>query len=273
MNRLASEVQWRAFCVSGTMYFVSEKWLFTSKPFMVISEDTPGIDWIDYDFDEGKAVGTVTVTAHLSRWSAPPGSLIRVVNMGPIDGNWLVNDVDRSLFDTIATITAKKPEPVLPEPTSIGGLPKSFVPGIGGPSHASTEISATQGNAIQRKVVAFAQSQLGLPYQWGAESPGHSFDCSGLTQAAYNSAGLKIPRTSQTQWTFGRQLSKVEILQPGDLVFFAGSDGSMSAPGHVGIYIGNGNMIDAPHTGAFVRVDRDFKNQSDFVGATRPWQR
>ncbi len=109
-----------------------------------------------------------------------------------------------------------------------------------------------------------------MPYTYGAEQPGVTFDCSGLTQAAYASAGITIPRTSQEQWAFGRQLSVVEELQPGDLVFSVGSDGTPSAPGHVGIYIGNGNMIVAPHTGAFIRV-QNYKG-SDYVGATRPWQ-
>lgn len=274
MQRLAQEVQWRCFCVSGIIYFMSDQWLFNSKPFMTISEDSPGVDWLDYDFDEGKKVATVTGTIHLSRWSAPPGSIVRIVDMGVIEGNWLVQEVSRSLFDTIATVTMVKPQPVLPEPINISSVPKSFVgPTIAG-KRTIPEISAAQGNAIQKAVVLYVQSQLGVPYKWGTEVPGIDFDCSGLTQAAYGSAGLNIPRTSQEQFSFGKLLSVVEPLQPGDLVFFVGSDGTAIAPGHVGIYIGNSQYIDAPFTGAVVRVDILSVNgtgPNQYVGATRPW--
>ena len=275
MQRLASEVNWRAFCVSGVIYFVSDHWLFKSMPFMTISEDSDGIDWIDCDYDEGKPRATVTVTCHLKRWAAPPGSTVELTDMGILDGKWLVDTVSRSIFDTVGTITLIKPLPLLPEPIALSGIPKGFMsndpPKPGGKDQ---EINLTAANAIQKRVVAYAHSQLGVPYQWGGEQKGVGFDCSGLAQAAYHHAEPKIalPRTSQTQWTFGVKLSKSDILQPGDLVFFAGSDGSMSAPGHVGIYVGHGNMIDAPHTGANVRVDYNFRtNFGDYVGATRPW--
>jgi cell wall-associated NlpC family hydrolase len=272
MQRLANDVNWRAFCVSGTIYFVSDHWLFKSMPFMTISEDSPGIDWIDCDYDEGKPRATVTVTAHLHRWAAPPGSTVEISDMGILDGKWLVDTVSRSIFDTVGTITLVKPLPLLPEPIALSGIPKGFmVPNIGGKGGNNKEINLTEANAIQKRVVAYAHSQLGVPYQWGGEVKGVGFDCSGLAQAAYHYAEpkIKLPRTSQTQWNFGVKLTRNDILQPGDLVFFEpGADG----PGHVGIYVGHGNMIDAPHTGAFVRVDYNFRqNWGGYVGATRPW--
>ncbi len=66
--------------------------------------------------------------------------------------------------------------------------------------------------------------------------------------------GVQLPRTSEEQATVGTPVDSLADAQPGDLVFFAGSDGSASSPGHVGIYIGNGEMIDAPHTGTSVQV-------------------
>ena len=83
------------------------------------------------------------------------------------------------------------------------------------------------------KVLAYAEAQLGKPYQWGATGP-DAFDCSGLAMMAYRAAGITIPRTSQAQWAYGRQIPASQV-QPGDLVFFAGADGTMTAPGHVGI--------------------------------------
>lgn len=271
MNRLGQEVDWRAFCVKGTIFFVSEDWLFKSKPFMTISEDTDGIDWIDYDFDEGKKRGTATVTAHLGRWSAPPGSVVAIERHGQINGRWLVDEVSRPIFSTIGTITLIKPNPVLPEPTTLSSVPKNF--GMQAPQPAGARNAGTNiiGSKVQKTVVAYAQSQIGIPYKWGAEEAGVDFDCSGLTQAAYDSAGIYIPRVAQDQYNAGPVLSILDNLQPGDLVFFGDDTTSIE---HVGIYIGNGQMIDAPHTGAYVRIDSNFTSWTNpkYVGATRPWQ-
>jgi hypothetical protein len=271
MQRLAQEVNWRAFCVSGTIYFISEHYLFQSKPFMTISEDTIGIDWIDYDFDEGKHKGTLTVTAHMGRWSAPPGSIVQIKDMGVIDNKYIVNDVSRSLYNEIGTITLERPLPILPEPVALSGIPSGFGSSPT-PKTGDGGISITQGNKMQQTVVAYVQSQLGVPYQWGGEQKGVAFDCSGLAQAAYDSAGLspQLPRVAQGQYDYGKKLSRADKLEPGDLVFFGSGVNGIE---HVGIYVGNGAMIDAPHTGARVRIDKNFLNWTDpaFVGATRPW--
>lgn len=103
-------------------------------------------------------------------------------------------------------------------------------------------------------VVALADKFLGTPYVWGGSQPG-GFDCSGLVQYVYGQLGVSLPRTSEEQATVGTAVPGLAEAQPGDLLFFAGSDGTASAPGHVGIYIGNGQMIDAPYTGTDVRVE------------------
>jgi cell wall-associated NlpC family hydrolase len=260
MQRLASEVNWRCFCVSGTIYFIDDDTLFKAKPFMVIDEDTDGIDWIDYDYDEGKRVATVTVTAHLGRWSAPPGSTVEIKNMGIPNGKHLVTQIDRSLYDTIGTITLKKPQPVLPEPTSLDStnISQQTPPSPGGPSllppgQGDPLIGAT--GSVQQKIVDYALQQIGVPYVWGAESTGVAFDCSGLAQAAYEAAGISIPRTSQQQFAAGPRVYAPSVLLPGDLVFFQGAPEPTPPPGHVGIYIGDGKWVEAPYTGAVVRVE------------------
>jgi len=118
MYRLANEVQWRRFFVSGVFYFISEDDLFKSQPIATIDEDSDGIDAIDGDYDEGKKTATLTVKCQMGRWAAPPGSVIQIRNMGPWNGRWLVNDVERSAFDPNGTITLKKPLPRLPEPSA-----------------------------------------------------------------------------------------------------------------------------------------------------------
>ncbi|MFI8201825.1 NlpC/P60 family protein [Streptomyces sp. NPDC085937] len=97
------------------------------------------------------------------------------------------------------------------------------------------------------KALAFARAQIGKPYVWGATGPG-SYDCSGLTQAAWKAAGVSLPRTTYDQVNAGTAVP-VSQAQPGDLVFF------YDDVTHVGIYIGNGMMIHAPKPGAYVREE------------------
>jgi len=114
------------------------------------------------------------------------------------------------------------------------------------------------------KVILFAAAQLGKPYQWGATGP-DAFDCSGLAMMAYRAAGITIPRTSQQQWAAGPRVPPGQQ-EPGDLVFFAGSDGTPQAPGHVGILLSPDLMIDAPYARMPVRLDP----VNGEVGSTRP---
>jgi hypothetical protein len=110
-------------------------------------------------------------------------------------------------------------------------------------------------NVVQATAVAYAESQIGVPYAWGGTSPGAGFDCSGLVVWAYGLAGVVLPRVADDQW-HGLPHVALDQIVPGDLVFFgnAGAAGS-SAADHVGIYIGDDAMVDAPHTGAVVRID------------------
>lgn len=117
---------------------------------------------------------------------------------------------------------------------------------------------AASGRAA--RAVAFAQQAIGKPYVWGATGPG-SFDCSGLTQAAWKAAGVSLPRTTYTQIDAGRRVARGG-LAPGDLVFF------YEGLSHVGLYIGGGKMIHAPRPGTAVRVAPI--DEMPFAGATRP---
>jgi cell wall-associated NlpC family hydrolase len=118
-----------------------------------------------------------------------------------------------------------------------------------------------------RTAIDYARAQLGLPYQWGGDGPAHGdpgFDCSGLTQAAYAAAGISLPRTAQAQYQAGPTLPPGTSPEPGDLVFY----GTPTTVHHVGLYIGNDLMIDAPHHGAPIRIE-DFR-WKDYLAATRP---
>jgi len=107
---------------------------------------------------------------------------------------------------------------------------------------ASTGRSSVSSNAV----IAYASNFLGIPYVWGGTSPS-GFDCSGFTQYVFAHFGVNLPRVSEDQQNVGTFVSRAN-LQPGDLVFFG------TPAHHVGIYVGNGNMINAPHTGAVIRI-------------------
>jgi cell wall-associated NlpC family hydrolase len=112
--------------------------------------------------------------------------------------------------------------------------------------------------------IAFAAQQLGTPYLWGGTGPG-GFDCSGLVQAAYRSAGIALPRVAQAQFDAGPPVAGDSTVLPGDLLFYGNGPSGVD---HVGLYVGDGEMIDAPHTGALVRAED--AHWPDLVGATRP---
>lgn len=107
-------------------------------------------------------------------------------------------------------------------------------------------------SAQARATVTFALAQLGKPYVYGATGP-DSYDCSGLTQSSWAAAGMSISRTTSTQVHDGTATTAAH-LAPGDLVLVPGSDGTLAAPGHVGMFIGWGLVVEAPHTGDVVKV-------------------
>ncbi|MGW4102385.1 NlpC/P60 family protein [Streptomyces sp. NPDC004976] len=136
--------------------------------------------------------------------------------------------------------------------------------GSSGSSGSTTPPSSDSSYATKaEKALAFARAQIGKPYVWGATGPG-SYDCSGLTQAAWKAAGVTIPRTTYDQVDAGTTVS-VSQAQPGDLVFF------YDDITHVGIYIGNGMMIHAPKPGTYVREESIFYDgESSIHSVVRP---
>ncbi|MEV8555364.1 NlpC/P60 family protein [Streptomyces sp. NPDC051917] len=116
----------------------------------------------------------------------------------------------------------------------------------GSDSSGSTTTSSSYDTKAE-KAIAFARAQIGKPYVWGATGP-DSYDCSGLTQAAWKAAGVTLPRTTYDQVDAGTTVSLADA-RPGDLIFF------YDDISHVGVYIGNGMMIHAPKPGAYVREE------------------
>ena len=112
---------------------------------------------------------------------------------------------------------------------------------------------------LAERAVGLARAQLGVPYRYGGASPA-GFDCSGLVSGVYRRLGVLLPHNAAALYDIGRPGPRA-ALRPGDLVFFSGL-------GHVGIYIGNGQFIHAPHTGDVVRIS-SLSEHGSYVGARR----
>ena len=118
MHRLLDEVNFACFMSNGVLYMIDEKKLIKSKIRMRISEATPGITRINFNYDIGQPIASATVQARATRWVAPPGTVVELAACGPASGRWLVSSTRRSFFSRDMTIELKKPEPTLPEPPS-----------------------------------------------------------------------------------------------------------------------------------------------------------
>ncbi|MGY5634134.1 transglycosylase family protein [Streptomyces sp. UC1A3] len=131
------------------------------------------------------------------------------------------------------------------------------------PRQETRKSAAPKTAPAAQRAVAYARAQLGKPYVYGADGPG-SYDCSGLTMSAWAAAGVSIPRTSQAQWS-GLTRVPASAVRPGDLVVYNGA-------GHVALYVGNGQIIEAPRPGKAVQTApwRSGWYADTFVGVVRP---
>jgi cell wall-associated NlpC family hydrolase len=151
---------------------------------------------------------------------------------------------------------ARRAEPPAPAVTTTASTVTPPAPPAGAPI-APLPSSTAGGHA---EAATIAMQYLGVPYVWGGSTPG-GFDCSGLVMYVYGQLGISLPHFAAAQYGFGTPVSRDE-LQPGDLVFFDGLN-------HVGIYIGGGEMVHAPHTGDVVKISPLTDFGDGYVGARR----
>ncbi|WP_333763686.1 C40 family peptidase [Streptomyces sp. IBSBF 2390] len=154
--------------------------------------------------------------------------------------------------------------PAVPAPATWEDTgPQTYAAATPSPAPAPAASAASQQATKAEKAIAFARAQLGRPYVSGASGPG-SYDCSGLTQAAWRAAGVTLPRAARDQAVAGTPVALADA-RPGDLVFFH-EDSS-----HVGLYTGDGTMIHAPEPGAYIREEPVHRGGEGLVrGVVRP---
>jgi cell wall-associated NlpC family hydrolase len=168
----------------------------------------------------------------------------------------LAAEVER--LEAEARARAERREAVQEQDEGTSGGGGSSQPATPAASSAPAPAAAASGSG--GAAVQFALAQVGKPYAWGGSGP-DSYDCSGLTSAAWAAAGVSLPHNSGMQYSATTRVSR-DALQPGDLMFFG------SPIHHVAMYMGNGQMVEAPRSGLTVRVVST--DRSDYVGAGRP---
>ena len=136
--------------------------------------------------------------------------------------------------------------------------------------YATLSLDPAKANAPSTRALRFALGQLGLPYVWGGNGPeagAAGFDCSGLTKASYDDAGIALPRTADSQFRAIPQVPITEEPKLGDLVFYGNPATNIH---HVGLYLGNGLMINAPTEGQAIQIHTYHSKGDDYAGAGRP---
>jgi cell wall-associated NlpC family hydrolase len=195
------------------------------------------------------AAGALALLLHTPRLGAP-------LLVFSADGRSLQVQATR-MWMTRKTLIALNALPVRSRPAALRLRPVSS---------ASTDVRARHGGMLGPQAVAIAKRYLGIPYVWGGASPTGGFDCSGLTMYVYRQLGITLDHYAAWQFLEGQRVTPAE-LEPGDLVFF---EPKADGPGHVGIYVGDGKMINAPHTGAVVSIT-SIQGRPGYVGAVRPY--
>ena len=278
-EQVAAPIRWRRFSDGSRLVVGGDEWLQTGwrKP-LQLREHQGGVQDIDFDLDVAKRASAATMTVDTEALQLRPGQPVRLTQLGPADGGWLVAQVSHDLGSPRASVTLTRGRHALDEPKKKGkGRNKrpvrdrdtgslDFVPTapglVGGGTAATT---------AREKLVRHALAQVGKPYSWGEDGP-NAYDCSGLIEDATRAAGDTLPRPSSSQWATcqraGRSIAVDAALKiRGALLFRAGDE---DTPDHVAISLGNGSTVEARGQAYGVDVHGDAADQDWTGGALWP---
>lgn len=246
---VAEPINWRRFSDGRRLVMGSDDWLISryKKP-RVLREQTDGVNAIDFDLDVGKRASSATLNIDTRLNDFTPGTPVRLEEVGPADGVWLVAESTRLLTTTRGDVTLTRKRHELKEPKREKGAgqgrDRDSGDPDGTPGKEGTDSGGTAANAARERMVQFALAQRGKPYVWGASGP-NAYDCSGLVQAATRAAGKTLAKPSATQWATCRAAGKAISVQAalgirGALLFRIGGEYN-----HVAISLGNGTTMEA----------------------------
>lgn len=287
LSRLASEIGWRRFMVSDTVWFVADEWLFATPAVDTLAEASGAVNGVTWSWDLGKPLNECSITVDDS-WIRSPGVVFKVEGQGPATGKWLLAEWERDLLRPTGTLRLVKPGQTIPEPVGDQSgkgwkrkLPdQSFDPG-----------ATPTGTDVGSKVAAWALSYAPTPppaYQWGAKHgvpfaailanphPAPPFDCSSFSRWAWGGVAkidIAVPSgdTTYGQIKNARENPLVQHgeagttppggFKPGDLVYT--HDG-----GHVSIIVGPNDTVSAEQTSTGIQ-----RRTLDWHGAVFFWAR
>lgn len=263
LQRLASNVGWIVYCVSGTIYIEDQQHLFRKAVAFQFADGDPGVDQINSNINTGISKASAEVDARIALWKAPPGCVVSLQNHGPASGRWLVTEIERDLFSTTATITLGKAPRALPNAESSSPVQST---GTIEPSGTSTpqKGAVAPGAPQSSKIVAAAQKAIAESqnYEYREQRPMPSslfgppipiiVDCSAFCTLVYKAAGMPDPNGPTYNYngagytgTLAQFGTEVDVAQAGDLVFY----GAGPVPYHVTVYMGNAQVATIGHPG------------------------
>lgn len=252
---VAEPINWRRFSDGSRLVMGGDAWLTSGykKP-VTLRENTGGVQNIDFDLDVGKRASAATVNLDTRLLDFTPGAPVKLDQLGPGDGLWIVSTFSRKLTATNGVLELVRERHVLKEPKAQNtGRGKHKGHDKGDPNYLPGQGGAAGGgraaNPARERMVRFALAQKGKPYVWGGNGPG-GYDCSGLVQAATRAGGKTLTKPAASQWATcqarGKTIPVHEALKiRGALLFRIG----VGEYNHVVISLGNGSTVEARGTG------------------------
>lgn len=261
-GRIMGEIGWRVYASRKKVTIAPDSWILAHGTPYTVTESSPGVDAIEFDYDIGKPAASATLTIRTGTTTDfPVGSRITITDQGPANGDWLCETITRTDRDNYATVNLVRPQPVLAEPAAAEVLSNVGNAGDGGYGDygGAGDTGAAAPDARVEAFVSLALQQAGKKYVWGASGP-NTFDCSGLVQwvvgqlTARDAAGFAVERdANDRRGDFPKPVgSQLAICRSAGAIMTVqqaiATRGALLIRGpneHIAISLGNGKTIEA----------------------------